>query len=113
MRGTDGIEHVIRLIVGGTVEPEFAHRHIHMLIMQHAVAGHGGGHGFRADAASEAGGFLFQGTIEFVIDQFGDRLADIMQDLFGTLNVADRHTHHREQPGHEIVSPAFSEFIGK
>ena len=33
MRSADGIKHIVGFIVGGTIQPEFSHRHIGILIM--------------------------------------------------------------------------------
>ena len=42
----DGIEHVGGLVVRGTVEPELAHRDVHIFIMLHSVTDHRGRHTF-------------------------------------------------------------------
>ena len=67
----DGVEHVVRLVVCGTVEPELTHRVIHMLIVHQSVTHHSGSHALCRELASV---FLAQQAHlgeEDIVDKFG------------------------------------------
>ena len=103
VRSADGVEHVVGLVVGRRVEPVFAHRHIHIFIMLHAVRDHRGSHTFRRQLHAILLGLRGNGGEEHFVDEFVDGPADVAQHV---LTSHHRHACIDGQQGKEVVAPA-------
>ena len=77
MCATDGIEHIVRFVMGGGVEPEFPHRIVGMLVVQQSVAYHRRCHTLSRELHTVLFGQRLYLIEEDLVDQFGDGQAHI------------------------------------
>ena len=110
MRRTDGIEHVVGLVVGGTVEPEFSHRQVDIFVVGHAVGNHRGGHAFCRELHAVALGAGLDGLEKDVVEQFVDGEADVAQHLFGAFH---GNACIDGQIRYQVVAATAKELVGK
>src|SRR6185437_10239577 len=52
-------------------------------------------------------------AVKIIVQQFRDRLPDIVQEALAAVGGGDRDTRHRGQPVYQIISPAPTEFGAK
>ena len=107
---TDGIEHVVGLVVCGGVQPVFTHGHIDILVMLHTVTDHRWGYTLRRKLHTIVLGFLGNSGKEHLVDKFIDGLSNVTQRLLSTLH---GNTRIDGQEGNDVVAPAILELCSK
>ena len=107
------IKHIIRLVVGRAVEPEFPHRKIHLIIMKHTVAHHGRRNTFSREFAVIFTSLVGEHCVEHIHYKLSHSGADIPKHFLGHLGTLHGHTCIKRQIRHEIISATFHEFGSK
>ena len=113
MRSADGIEHIIRFVMGRTVQPEFSHRKVYFLIMQQTVAYHSRRHTFCRELAIIFFGTIRQHLIEYIHYQFSDSRTDISQNLFATSGTLHRNACQQRQIRQQVIPATCTELLCK
>ena len=113
MGTTDGIEHVVGLVVGGRVEPELSHGVVGMAVVKQSVAHHRGGHALGGEGHAIALGRLLHLVEEHLVDKVGDGLPDVAEHLFGSGAAGDGHPGIDGQPGQQVVATPTGKLVGK
>ena len=113
MRPTDGIEHIIGLVVGGRTKPKFPHREVGIFVVFESVGHKRRCYTLVGDELTVAVGELLKGLEKLLVHQVVDREAHIPQHLFAPLSRCDGHSRHHREPRQEVISPADFELFGK
>ena len=113
MSATDGIKHIVDLVVGRTIEPEFAHRQVGVTEMCHTIAHHSGTYILGRKLATHLLGILSQFVKENVFYQFVDSQPNITEDAFGSLFIYNRETDHQGKIVNNAISTPSLELIGE
>ena len=82
MCATDGIKHIIGLVVRGGVQPIFAHGNVNVFIMLYAVRNHGGSNTLGTELNAVFLCPFFDSSKEYVVNQIIDGKSDVTQYLF-------------------------------
>src|SRR5690554_4879117 len=109
----DRVKHIIELIMGRAVEPELPHWSIYFPVVHHSVAHHRGRDTLYRKLAIVFFREFCQGIIKHLYHQFGNRLANIVQDALRLFHAADRYAGIYQEMGGEVVSPALLELFTK
>ena len=113
MATADGIQHIVRFVVRGAVEPELAHRQIDLVVVIHAVADHRRGYALGRETATILIRLLGQHIEEYIVDQLANRLAHVTHHALRLLDRDHRNTRKEGQPRREVVAAARLELGSK
>ena len=95
--------------------PDAGHRVGGVLLDRHAVAQEGASHFVGLDVGAlhpEAGDDLIDAGV-ILLEEFGEGLAPVAQELLAALRAADDLSGQHGQPGHQVIAPAGLEFLRK
>ena len=106
MRSAHSVEHIVELVVRGTVQPEFTHGVIGKLIVAQSVAYHRRCHTFRRELHAVLVGKLSHFREEHVVHEVADA-----QYLLRLFRRTHRNSRIYEQPWLEVVAATLLEFV--